>query len=91
MNAFCTYSLVPGWLHSEITAVGEEHGYQCDAMRKDGYTFSELLCHEVCHTYGHELCEATIQKTGTDIKKLDLLRGSTKCAIWEDDEICPNF
>ena len=29
----------------------------------------KVLCHGVCRTYGHGLCEATIQKTETDIKK----------------------
>ena len=50
----------------------------------------KVLGHGVCRTYGCGLCEATIQKTETDIKKADLLRGSTKCAILQDDETCPN-
>ena len=51
----------------------------------------KVLCHGVFRTYGCGLCEATIQKTETDIKKADLLRGSTKCAILQDDKTCPNL
>lgn len=65
MNAFRTYSLVPGWLHSEITAVGEEYGYQCDALMKMDTLF--LSCCAM------KFAMPMVMDFVTDIKKVNLL------------------